>query len=472
MTEQHKASDASYHRRHTRRSEDRARCISARIAGPVDVLDVGCNVGITSKYLLEARKAKSVTGIELSASTVSDELRRDSRFTLIEGNIATVDPRGPYHVVIYGAVHHHVLHHHGLGSAISVLRKLADSCTASLFFETGQLTEGGRWPWQRTLRKYFRSDEEHFCYLATCLEDLTTDFDIIGRFRIHGISRAYLQFDLKPPEERCPVTVPGDVVALAGPPSPPTGRTFGSRGQRLVPVDKPEALDSPTQFAEGTGSDGQQVFLKRHLHNPQAAAKEAFINRQVRHGWAVPVLGCLADGATLVFPLLRDFVTVSELTSLAAIERRRAATELLRVFEESGTTLIELPRSRFMSHATHASLSNVCDINPNNLLFVKEGDRLLIRVVDFEQQGCRYLWKNRINVGRTLLRLRCNRSRAITELALGVMGFVWLAVDSQFLSLKERIVLRQPGIISILVTAVRSTTGSLFGRTLRFFGVH
>src|SRR5690606_16398339 len=142
---------------------------------------------ITSEWLLRSGVAKRVTGIELSKSVVEHSLLMNPRFQLIVGDVTRVASYGYNDVCVYGAVHHHILHEYGLDTAIRTLKYLAKSTRSTIFFETGQLCEIGRWPWQRTLRRYFSSDEAHFNYLLASIEDRVADIKVIGRYWIHGV---------------------------------------------------------------------------------------------------------------------------------------------------------------------------------------------------------------------------------------------------------------------------------------------
>ena len=125
------ASDSTYHSRHSKRTLARAERIASHIAAPGRLLDVGCNNGITSAYMLDAGKAREVTGIELHAETVERALREHEAFTLLEGNVVELDLGGQYDHVIYGAVHHHILNLFGL----SGLRGYTDEERALLQIE-------------------------------------------------------------------------------------------------------------------------------------------------------------------------------------------------------------------------------------------------------------------------------------------------------------------------------------------------
>ena len=126
------ASDPTYHSRHARRTLARAACIAEHIDEPGKLLDVGCNNGITSRYMLDTGKALQVTGIELHESTVERDLIGRDEFELLEGNVVELPLERNYDHIIYGAVHHHILNLFGLSPAIQTLNRkwqMSPSCT-------------------------------------------------------------------------------------------------------------------------------------------------------------------------------------------------------------------------------------------------------------------------------------------------------------------------------------------------------
>ena len=459
------ASDAGYHQRHLGRSLRRARCIADNIEGPASILDVGCNYGVTSRYLLENGKAGQVTGVELHAHTVAPDLRRDSRFTLVEGNIAEIMPDGRFDYVIYGAVHHHVLHFHGLTTSISTLQKLAGACSRSLFFETGQLSEGGRWGWQRSMCRYFRTDEEHFFYLLRSIEHLVDEFSIIGRFWMHGIRRCYLKIDLKPVSRRVEIessAVPSDAGG-------PWVRSFGSRGQSLSPAGEDGSDDSPVLFWSRTQDDGMHVFCKRHLHHPIAALTERFLGSQIPFDWAVRPVGPNARADTLVFRNLWPSAKVIDMRMAPAAVRRDLADQVLHSFADAGTFRPEQVDGVLLPKRAAASLLDLCDFNPNNCLVVAEDGTDRVYFVDFEQQSTRYRGRNRLHLARILWSLGQYRLRATLEFVLGWCALLGLLLRSQALPIDSRIRMRQPSILSIVTVGIRTRVGAAAKSVLRIF---
>lgn len=458
------ASDASYHSRHSRRTLSRAECIAAQIKAPSRILDVGCNNGITSQYLLDTGKASHVIGVELHTSTVDKRLLDADGFELLEGNIVDIELQDRYDFIIYGAVHHHILNFHGLTAAVSTLRKLVRQCDGSLFFETGQIGEGGRWRWQRAIRKYFRTDEEHFYYLLRSIEQDIEGFEVIGKFWIHGIRRSYLRIDIGQSKRQSNFQQFGDRKVWPNEKAGPFGRTFGSRGQMLSDETEHGIDESPSWFWTSDDSGGQ--FFKLHRHHPIAAIHEASIGKQLDTAWAVQPLGITRDPIALVFPWLKDAVPVDNFASAPESVRRRIAVQVLDIFAEARTRRIRVDHELLMSTDSGTRLIDICDLHANNLLVTPSGDDNVVRVVDFEQQGSHYAYRNRMHLAKILWRLRQHRIKSISNYLVGlIIGFGWL-LRYQAVPLADRIRARQPSLMSVLIAEVRSKAGRMLGEFL------
>ena len=459
------ASDSTYHARHSSRSLRRARRIADNIETQSTVIDVGCNNGITSQYLLDTGKASHVTGVELHAETVDDALRENARFELIEGNVAELQLDRQYDVCVYGAVHHHILNFYGLTAAIETLQKLATHTDRSLFFETGQIAEGGRWGWQRAIRRYFRTDEEHFFYLLRSIEHLVDDFSVIGKFWIHAARRSYLRIDLKPPDTRGDGRVTAFVREIGDTTEGPLGRSRGSKDQSLLPAA--ETTASPTWFWTG----GDSTFVKQYRHHPAAAQVEYDIGRSINADWAVTATGTTDDPGTLVFPFIDHEGDVRNAGALDASMKTRLAAELLAIVRDARAVRPGLAAGALLPAPASASLIDLCDLNPNNVLLQKNGDSVRLRVVDFEQQGVHYAYRNRLHLSKMLRILKQRRLRAATEWLLGAGTGLLHLLRYQFRSQDERIRHRQPSIASVVVAETRSAGGRLLQWLLSLLGV-
>lgn len=460
------ASDSTYHSRHSKRTLARAERIASHIASPGRLLDVGCNNGITSAYMLDAGKARQVTGIELHAETVEPALRHHEAFTLLEGNVVDLELDGRFDHVIYGAVHHHILNLFGLSAAIRTLQKLAAHCGQHLFFETGQLGEGGRWGWQAPMRRLFRTDEEHFFYLVRSIEHLITGFEVIGTFWIHGIRRQYIRFDMRQES----VALPQDLQPWPAESDGPWVRTIGSRDQQLQRVDDATTSDSPTNFWTASSQE-PPLFIKKHVHLPIAADAEWAIGSQVDTEWAVQPLARLEPDGAVACPYIADASPVSDLRAAPAAERRRFAATVVEIYRDACELRIVAPSGVLLPVSGPARLVDVIDLNANNFLVTRSDGQDIVRVVDFEMQSTRYASRNRVHIGKLLLVLRQRRLQATMLLLLGYAGVAINLVRFQFSPFARRIALRQPSLASLLVADVRTVAGRVLARVLRLAGI-
>lgn len=375
-----------------------------------------------------------------------------------------------YNVCIYGAVHHHVLHRFGLGTAVNTFQKITRSCVDTLFFETGQLCEGGRWRWQATMRRFFKSDEEHIHYFLSTIENRIQKIEVIGKYHIHGVRRWYLKISLDADRDIQTVFKATDLVSLSEKISWEHGRTFGSRGQKLIPWKSPETEDSPGWYAVSTIYEGQRVFLKRHLHRPLAHQKEHLVSSHIREKWAIRSLGVLPDLETLVFPYMQECIGVRDAINYSKVQRTEIARQLVHIFHQAEDISVSLPEFPLLPIVKDATLLDVCDLNINNFLIKLDFNNANVFLVDFEQQSTKYRYYNNIHLGKMLVILRCMPLTAISQLLRGYAGVIGLLARFQFTPVARRIQLRQPSLVSIICTAVRTITGSIVGRLLHRLG--
>jgi hypothetical protein len=410
---------------------------------------------------LEEGKVDQVTGVELHATTVADSLMQNSRFSLIEGDIARLELDDNFDVCIYGAVHHHVLNFNGLGIAVQTLQKLTAHCNEVLFFETGQISEGGRWGWQHAIRRYFRTDEEHFFYLLSSIEHQVESFSVIGKFWIHGIRRTFFRIDLKPMSERSIPKVPARIVSAPGDRDTRLVRTRGSRDQQLMPCDGLTETDSPCTFWITPTSDATKSFVKQHRHRPSAALVEWQIGRAMARDWAVRPDATTTLPASLVFPWLDDAGDINSFIDAPNSERRSIAEQLLSVFSDARKIRPRIAPRLLLPAKQNSSVHDLCDLNENNILLLRQGNELVVRVVDFEQQSCQYSYRNRLHLASMLSTLGQFRLRALRECMLGLIGGIFHLIEFQTKSIETRVRFRQPGALSVLIAEVRSRTGAV-----------
>jgi SAM-dependent methyltransferase len=461
------ASDSTYHARHERRTLARAECIAGHIDEPGTLLDVGCNNGITSRYMLDRGKSLHVTGIELEASTVEPDLIQRDNFRLLEGNVTDLDLEGSFDHIIYGAVHHHILNLYGLSAAIRTLQKLVAHCDKHLFFETGQLGEGGRWEWQTPMRRNFRTDEEHFFYILRSIEHLISGFEVIGTFWIHGIRRHYLRIDVRKGAVAAPA---GERIAWPKSVAGPYVRSRGRHDQKIHKAEAPAETDSPSHFWIADCEDAP-LFIKKHAHMPIAAEAEWSLGMQVDENWAVRPVARVGADDTLAFPYLRDAIPLSDLRAAPKVERRRLAAQIAEIFRDARQLEVIVPAKVLFSSRSTASLADVVDINPNNLLVVRDNGNNDIRVVDFEIHGIHTASRNRIHFAHALWLLKERRAYAALQFVLGWAGIVAGLISYQFTPFARRVTDRQPSLSSLIVCDFRTFAGKTLRAVLRPIGI-
>ncbi|MCB1054779.1 MAG: class I SAM-dependent methyltransferase [Acidobacteria bacterium] len=455
--------DATYHDRHSRRTLARARTIERHLGAAKTLLDVGCNRGLTSAHLLAAGVVDRVTGLELQRSTLAPDLLADPRFEFIEGNVCDIELTTSFDAVFYGAVHHHIVRERGLGEAIRVLRQLTSHCGQVMFFESGHITEGGRWPWQRVIRRYFRTDEEHLSYLLRSVEDQIRSFEVLGRFRIHGVSRWLLRLDLLPGSERLKPLAGAPIIELDGYRRTRFVRSFGSYRQDLKPATA-EATDSPVELSVAHHPKKPTLFLKRARFAPGALHQEYLQGRVLSRPWAVKPLGRSTEG-DLVFPWA-DGDKLCEVSSRPAATRAAVADDLLRLISEAARTPALQVRRLIAPPGPQASLVDVVDFNPNNLLVEDKNGVPMVRMVDFEIQSNHYRWRNRLHLARALETLGQHRPRAWRERLLGTLSGIRHLLRYQLAPIEVRLRDRQPSFASLAVAEANSLLGHCLARLL------
>jgi SAM-dependent methyltransferase len=455
--------DSGYHGRHTRRTLQRAKAIVRSLSdtsGDTEsLLDVGCNRGLTSQYLLEAGTIGKAIGIELERTTVMPSLRTDPRFTLIEGNISNIEISQRFDIIVYGAVHHHIVRNYGLGAAINILHRLTDHCDRHLFFETGHITEGGKWEWQRALRRYFRTDEEHIFYLLKSIEERVSDFEVIGKFWMHGIRRWLIRIDMR--RGQSAVSTSNRTKRHSS--DEDYIRTFGRRGQRLISKST-DRHDSPTEFSI-IKCDGKRFITKKYLHHTGVPAQEYAIGQTVVHDWAVKACSIGPDGI-LTFPYI-DGTSLRDVKNRAPLEQYSIASQLLRIWKEAKATRICASNSLLIPIHQTTSLLDVVDMNVNNIIISHVGKSPVVRVIDFEPHSNHNLWRNRLHFARMMSALGRNRLWAIRMFIAGYWSGLAYCLTYQLRGIKTRIANRQPSLASILVAESRTLMGGVI-RTIPF----
>ncbi|MDY0005107.1 MAG: class I SAM-dependent methyltransferase [Polyangia bacterium] len=421
--------DPTYFARHDARNRSRIEAIMSNLPPGERLLDVGCNRGYFSRAALDLGLARRVDGVEPSRAEVQPELLGDPRFTLHEGDIFDLDLSGPYHAVIYCAVHHHVFGHRGRAAAFDLWQRLVSLCDRHLFFESGQLLEGSRWYWQRALRRHFPSDEQHFAELLQAVGPRLEAVKVIGKHSIHGTRRWLLRIDLRPidtaPPRRHRETLAGGLTVLEE-----LRRSVGSRRQRLVPISRPPGGqvvegDPGTPLHDGVTlklcqdpATGERLWCKRRPSDPFRDEREHMIGSQL----AEPVFlrsRALDPELGLVFP----YIEGEKLTDLRLhdIENKEQLLEqLIDLYEKAERLVIatgELdidPRERHCRRA----LIDLIDLHASNILVARDGNGLrLLGVIDLEYYRNHNHARNAMHLAKTLIRAHATSPRALRWIA-------------------------------------------------------
>lgn len=450
--------DSGYHGRHKRRSLKRAQTIASHIGYSRKFLDVGCNQGLTTSYLLNIGKIGQATGVEIAEDAVSQDLLSRKNFRLLTGDVCDIEIDDIFDCVFYGAVHHHIVRERGLGAAIEVFKKVVKSCDGVLFFETGQLTEGGRWLWQKELNRYFSSDEEHIYYLLRSIEKSLVDFHVIGRFQIHGVRRYLykIYIDNKRVEDS-PSRNEVDFEELILKKS--FSRTFGSSEQQL---EESQDLISDTGVKLAEAQLGEErIFLKTRFRSPHIDLQEYELGSQMNFEWAVRPRQITDQG--IIFPWI-DGDKIGGIEFDAKIDRKKLISQLDRIRLDISNKDIELSPSLFCPHLRGKAI-DIFDFNVNNFLVTKDSGEL--RVVDFEFHSTSACSRNLLNFAK----LYCLLGSYRVGLKLYLKGSlleVGKLLSSQLLSFRGRVILRRPALFSVLGTILRSKIGKLVVKVFPF----
>lgn len=447
--------DAQYHQRHNRRSLRRAQRISKYIQDGEKILDVGCNRGVISEYLLENNNPKLVKGIEISESRPSERLNRNKKFSFSREDICHSDI-DIFDSVIYGAVHHHIVRENGLGKSIEVLQKLAENCSKQIFFETGELKEGGRWQWQRSIREHFRSDEEHIFFLLNAIRPHIDDVEIIGNFFIHGFPRSLIRIKLKPISQRAASKKKESATETIS----PLNDFVAQKTNKTKSIDL-RMKNGLIKFYEGPTQSS--TFCKDRPFFPWTSEDEFLISSQIDKPWAITPYNKPQNGV-LKFPFIRGL----SIYEVPREHRKEVADTILDIHSEAEDLVIKAPKSLLDRELEKKKLYNCIDMNPNNFIIEYKGKKIRVYACDFEPQPNNQAWKNKINKARSLRILKVKRLQMIKCYLEGACLLMAQSLISQFKPRKTRFITSQPSLLSIIITEMTSFLGTKIARTLPF----
>lgn len=445
--------DSNYHRRHCRRSLKRAERIGCHLVRANTLLDVGCNEGLVSEYLLRMGKADFVTGIEMSDAKLSNWLKESAHFELINASVEDVAFERRYDCIFYGAVHHHIVRESGITTAVKIFQKLAHACDDRMFFETGQLGEGGRWEWQRALAKYFSNDEEHFWYLLRSVEPILKSFKVIGQYYIHGVPRYLCEISFKSQGDE---TKDFDFSVGGFDEIQRFRRMDGSKAFKLESDRQADSLSPTFKRLE---QSGQYIFTKQRPLLPHVDLTEYQIGSQLDFSWAVRPLGY--SDAGIVFPWVEGKAIAKEKGFSGSLQRQLIA-QLDTIMRDAKRRRVDLQPSLLVG-CKRRSTFDVIDFNINNYLLVGEE----LKVVDFEFFSDVTRSRNYINFANVYYRLGA-RVPACKYYSYGLLGMLAESAGNSIRPFEVRVVRRSPSLLSWLHTLIRSRTGRLLIRLFPF----
>lgn len=454
-----------YHAKHHTAAAKRASLIIQHSDAGSCFLDIGCNAGDVSLELLRINNAKHVHGMDLDRAVVDTSLMSHERFTFQEGDIAEANSVPVSDYSIYSAVHHHVLYNHGLTAAIRCIHLIARSTERAIFFETGRINESSYWPWQPALRRYFRTDEEHHTYLLCCLEGALAQVEVIGKVSIHGIKRWFLKFSLKPLEQRTPEFKMG-LSAQATTSDQTRLRRFGSRHAGLFAMPEQGNRESPCEFICIETAD-KPVFIKRHVHRPYYSRLEYEVGLQIERPWAVRPIELVPGTAEIRFPLVRDESRVDP-ESLSSADRSKLVRDLSHIFRDARAIKIRFGPDSWRFGNTRGCMLDFCDLNPNNVLYARRNGYIKVHIVDFEPQGARLRYRNRLNQAALLRGLGRARVRESLYSVAGYLTFFFEVSLAHLRSMPARFKTGIPTLGSLVCAEVASIAGWRLRRLVDF----
>ncbi|MFQ3225357.1 MAG: SAM-dependent methyltransferase [Lentimonas sp.] len=387
--------DACYDQRHSKRNQSRVETIIEHCVTGERALDIGCNAGYFSEALLSRSVVNKVDAIEFDANTVNPHLKNNSDFCLFEGDATNFKFKHRYDIVVYGAVHHHILGHHGFNAATTFWNELVDHTESLIFLETGQIGEGSRWYWQRALRSLYNSDERYIGELLSAIGPRFKSAALIGRYRIHGVRRWLLKIELWP-RDRVSPSQTNQLEQLNN--EQLFWRTIGSSRQQLIPdADKKKhQIFEGVEFRTGETTDGRKVFCKKYIaHKKQLS--EYSIGNQVKDDPRFITADSISRRYGLVFPFTEG-VTLSQKMPTEISAPKELKRQLLSLYEYAKHKTITLD----FSGAHTFKLIDVIDMHPANLFLQPKTDNLL--VLDLEFYSTKNGSRNRYNIMRAILR--------------------------------------------------------------------
>jgi len=367
--------DTKYNNRHEKRNFNRVQEIMDSCPSGERALDIGCNSGYFSKGLLSNGLAQYVDAIEFNATVVPEDLKKDERFSLFEGDATNFSFEYEYDTVVYGAVHHHIFAHHGYAGAMAFWNKLVEHTKSTIFMESGQLAEGSRWYWQRALREYYSTDEQYFGDLVYAIGPRLKSIKVIGTHWIHGVRRWLVKIELHPKSKGNTNNLP---IVSNIQKQQSLYRTIGSNNQSLLPegVKNNQQHHEGVTFTVGSINENKKVFCKKYIAK-EMQNFEMLIAQQINDDRFIVPIGISNDNG-LVFP----FISAKKLSEidLDVVKDKKAFKQnimSLYQFAKNKDITIDFSGTRIIK------LIDVIDMHQSNIFIDEDTQRLYVFDLEF-----------------------------------------------------------------------------------------
>lgn len=380
--------DATYYLRYVRRNRKKIDAVLQSVGVSKNLLDIGCNQGYVTRAFLERGFAEHGSAIELDAVVVDPWLIASERFSLFEGNVLDYKFSQVFDVIIFNSVFHHVFGTYGKEIAFDLWDRVIDHCDRVLIFETGVLTEFGRYYWKDEFLKYYISDDEVIQTLLARVGPRLKKVEIILSPIIHLTQRPIYKIELYPVGSEYDLKHKetefyGDVYQ---PDSEWTSiyeyrRTRGSKNQRLLKVSEISAGENlmfeDTAFFRLQSEDGRIGFAKKILNDPYKRMREFSLLKNVDHPNIIKMLAVHPEYG-FIFQNY-DWQNLGDVTAAQIRNSPDFVSEISSFFDWASKQFVAHGRLdvTLMEKQPPRRLIDVVDFHPNNFLVKVENDAVV-----------------------------------------------------------------------------------------------
>lgn len=386
--------DGDYYKRYPKRNMLKTQSILKNVGHVESILDIGCNYGYILRAFLEKAMVDVAHGVELHGDVIDPWLINNKKFRLFQTDITKLNFDRAYDLIIYNAVHHHVIGKYGKRVATETWHNIIDHCNKYLIFETGLISETGEYYWKDELIRLFGTDEFYLTSLFHSIGPRLDKVKKIKKLKIHGTKRSLYKFALHPtgsdydlkryPKEffgHMYSTDPNYHVVMK------LQRTVGSHNQELVNISDHEVhredLWDETDFYLIQKNNSQERFFCKKIHDPYKQMREFAIHMNIDYPKVLSPIE-VSNKFGLVFPYLSwapltkiDFSNIENKEQLA--QEIKAFYDFARVFK------IDLGILNPTKSWRKTALTDIVDLHANNFLVLVNKKRVLDwRVIDME----------------------------------------------------------------------------------------